>query len=98
MLSVAVGKLDCRLLLLVIVNVLLLALLAGGAGFSLQFVGERVDVGAAIGEDVLDGENLRAQIGDLFLQFVPSRCGGLVGVLVCLFQLLVLRILFDFFF
>ena len=82
---------------LVLVNILLLALLAGGAGFGFKFVGERIDVGAAVGEDVLDGQNLCAQIGDLFLQFVAAGLGGFVGVLVGLFQFLVLRILLDVF-
>ena len=93
----AVGKFDRGLLFLVFVDVLLLALLAGCAGFGLEFVGESVDVGAAVGENVLDGQNLRAQVRDLLLQFVPARLGGLVGVFVGLFQLLVLRILLDFF-
>ena len=58
LLLVAVGKFDGGLFFLVLVNVLLLALLAGGAGFSLKLVSERIDVCPAVGEDVLDRQNL----------------------------------------
>ena len=73
----AVGKFDRRLLFLVFVNVLLLALLGRRAGLGFKLIGERIDVGAPVGEDVLDGQNLRAQICDLFLQLVA--CGRAVS-------------------
>ena len=89
-LLVPVGKFDGGLFLLIFVDVLLLALLAGGAGSGFDFVGQGIDVSAAIGEDVLDGQNLGAESRDLFLQFVAAGPGGFVGVIVGLFQLLIL--------
>ncbi len=59
LLLVAVGKFDGRLLFLVFVDVLLLALFGGRAGFGFKLISERVDVCAAVGEDILDRQNLR---------------------------------------
>src|SRR5581483_10947053 len=80
---------------LVFVDVLLLALLASGIVVLLHLVGKRVDVGAAIGEDILDGNNFCVQIRDLFLQFVAARLGLLIGLLVGLFQFAVIGAVGD---
>ena len=42
---------------------------AGWLVLGLDLVGERIDVGAAVGEDGLHGENFGVEIADLLLQF-----------------------------
>ncbi len=55
-------------------------LFRGVAGFRLDVVGGGVDVGAAVGEDVLHREDFAAEVAQLFIDFLDARRGALVGL------------------
>ncbi len=59
-LLVPVGKCDGGLFLFIFVDVLLFAFLSRCAGSGFKLIGESIDVSAAVGEDILDGQNFRA--------------------------------------
>src|SRR4029077_18695306 len=86
----AVGELDAGDFLLVVVQFLLFARFRRLAGLGLDAVGQRVDVGAAIGENVLHGQNFGAQFMQLFVDFLDARGGALAGALVGLLEGLVI--------
>ncbi len=92
LLFVTVGKTDGGFLGLVLLDLVLGALLGGGAGFGLDLVGEGVDVGAAVGEYALNGEEVGVQFNELLLDLVAARFGRIIGALVRLLEALVLRI------
>src|SRR5271169_6130487 len=76
----AVGEFDRGLLVFVVLDFLLLAGLGGIAGAGFEFVGEGVDVGAAVGEDALHGQQASAGV----VEFLAGFGGLRSGVLRCL--------------
>ncbi len=72
------------------------ALLRGSAGFRLNVVGQGVDIGAAIGENILHGQNLGAKVAQFFVNLLDARSCVLAGGFVILLQLLVVGAGFDF--
>ncbi len=61
----AVGKLDRGLLCFVRVDIFLLAGLRRSAGAGFEFVGQRIHIGAPVGEDALHREQPRAGVVEL---------------------------------
>src|SRR4029077_530424 len=80
LLLAAVGVFDGGDFLFVLVEIALFALLRGAAGFVLDVVGGGVDVGAAVGENVLHREDFAAEVAQLFIDFLDARCGALAGL------------------
>src|SRR6266404_289008 len=78
----AVGIFDRGDFLFVLVEIFLFALLGGAASFRLDVVSGSVDVGTAIGKNVLHREDFGADIAQLLIDFPDSRGGALIGLLV----------------
>ena len=78
----AVGKFDGPEFLFVFLQFVSLALLARRTGLSFDLVGQCIRLSPFVSEDILHRENLRAEIGDLFLKFIPLRPGRRVNLLV----------------
>jgi len=87
---VAVGKLDGPDLFLVILQFVFLALLARLAGIGFDLVGDGIGIGTLVSEDILYCQDLRAEIGDVYLKFVAARFGSGVRLIVGLLQFLVI--------
>src|SRR5215472_8473249 len=96
LLAVAVGECDVPLFVFVVGDFVLQLLLARGIGRGLNLVGEGVDVGALVSEDALHGEDLGAEVGDFFLQFVLAGTGRFGSFLGGLVELLIVGALQDF--
>ena len=80
MLFAAVGKFDGGDFFLVFVKISLFALFRGWAGLRFNVVRGSVDVGATVGEDVLDGEDFGADVAQLLIDFLYARGGALAGL------------------
>ena len=95
-LFLAVGHFDGAGFLFIFVEVPLLALFGGGTGLGLDVVGGSVDVSAAVGEDILHGEDFGAQVVQLFVDLLDAGRGILAGGFVILLELLVVGAALDF--
>src|SRR5581483_181395 len=93
----AVGMSDLELLVLVAVEFALLLLFAAGAAVGLNLVGERVDVGALVGEDLLHGEDIGVYARQIFFDLFAARLGRGARPLVSRVQALVLTGTLQFF-
>ena len=87
----AIGIFDAGDFLLVVVEVLLFAGFRGLASLGLDAIGHGVDVGAAIGEYVLHGQDFGAQLVQLFVDFLDTRRGLLAGAFIGFLERLVVR-------
>ena len=91
----SVGEFDRCLLVLVALDFLALAGLGGIAGAGFEFVGQRIYIGAAVGEHALHGEQARAGIVKLLARLFALRLRILIGFLVGLFEGDVIRIFLN---
>ena len=89
----AIGVFDGSQFILELLEIILLALLAGCAAVRLDLVSYSINVCTTIGKNALHGKNLGAEIAEVFLNFLSTRPRLLIRLLPGLFELLVLGIL-----